>query len=198
MMIWSSFILDEMAGLRNDALPTCGPCKDDPGYLAENSGVVTALKGPSGQSAQYGEIVSWGITETADTTAAKKFVRHMMTGGYVDWLSMAPEGKIPAREGTKKEPEKFVEAWSELEVGVDKKKSLSSIYSDEVIEELLQSPDTISRWGLSKGQGRLVGAMQGELPVPKVLNAAISGGLSGKEAAKNAQTKVETIKSSLD
>ena len=30
MIIWSSFILDEMAGLRNDALPTCPECKKDP------------------------------------------------------------------------------------------------------------------------------------------------------------------------
>src|SRR4051794_26523340 len=48
MLIWSSFILDEMAGLRNDALPTCPECKADPAFLAENSGVVTSLQGPSG------------------------------------------------------------------------------------------------------------------------------------------------------
>ena len=31
MLIWSSFILDEMAGLRNDALPTCSECECRPG-----------------------------------------------------------------------------------------------------------------------------------------------------------------------
>ena len=46
MVIWSSFILDEMAGLRNDALPTCPECEDDPAFLAKNSGVVTAHPGP--------------------------------------------------------------------------------------------------------------------------------------------------------
>ena len=34
MMIWSPFILDELAGLRNDALPTCDECADDPLFLA--------------------------------------------------------------------------------------------------------------------------------------------------------------------
>ena len=48
MIIWSTFILDEMAGLRNDAKPTCPECKQDPAFLAENSGVVTAIQGPSG------------------------------------------------------------------------------------------------------------------------------------------------------
>ena len=31
MVIWSSFLLDELAGLRKDALPTCDQCKSDPG-----------------------------------------------------------------------------------------------------------------------------------------------------------------------
>ncbi|MFD0466904.1 ABC transporter substrate-binding protein [Nonomuraea thailandensis] len=48
MMIWSSFILDEMAGLRKDALPSCQECREDPEWLARNTGVVTALKGPTG------------------------------------------------------------------------------------------------------------------------------------------------------
>ena len=46
MIIWSTFILDEMAGLRNDALPTCPQCKTDPPFLAKNSGMVTAIQGP--------------------------------------------------------------------------------------------------------------------------------------------------------
>ena len=48
MMVWSSFILDEMAGLRNDALPNCPQCKADPAFLAKNSGFVTAVKVPAG------------------------------------------------------------------------------------------------------------------------------------------------------
>ena len=51
MIIWSTFILDEMAGLRNDALPSCPECKKDPAFLAKNSGVVTAIQGPSGTDA---------------------------------------------------------------------------------------------------------------------------------------------------
>ena len=45
MVIWSSFLLDELAGLRNDALPTCDQCKTDPTWLAENTGIVTDSAG---------------------------------------------------------------------------------------------------------------------------------------------------------
>src|SRR5919112_5449834 len=63
MIVWSSFILDEMAGLRADAMPTCPQCSGDPAFLAKNSGVVTAIAGPDGdQAAQFGEIVSWAVT----------------------------------------------------------------------------------------------------------------------------------------
>ena len=48
MFIWSTFVLDEMAGLRNDALPTCAECADDPAFLATNTGVVGAIEGPDG------------------------------------------------------------------------------------------------------------------------------------------------------
>ncbi|HEV2823965.1 MAG TPA: extracellular solute-binding protein, partial [Actinomycetota bacterium] len=55
MIIWSSFLLDELAGLRNYALPTCPQCREDKAWLAENSGVVTAITGPSGsEPTQFG------------------------------------------------------------------------------------------------------------------------------------------------
>ena len=102
MLIWSSFILDEMAGLRNDALPTCPECKSDPAFLAKNSGVVTSIQGPSGSGpATFGEITSWTIPSDAATDPAKKFVEYMMTDGYQPWIAIAPEGKIPVRTGDK-------------------------------------------------------------------------------------------------
>ena len=66
MIVWSSFLLDELAGLRDDALPTCDECTDDPLFLAENSGVVTAISGPSAdEPSQFGEMVSFVISEDA-------------------------------------------------------------------------------------------------------------------------------------
>ena len=48
MAIWSTFLLDELAGLRNDAKPNCAECKEDPKFLAENTGVVAEVAGPDG------------------------------------------------------------------------------------------------------------------------------------------------------
>ena len=50
MAIWSTFLLDELAGLRNDAKPSCAECKKDPKFLAENTGVVAAVAGPDGEA----------------------------------------------------------------------------------------------------------------------------------------------------
>ncbi|GAA4060893.1 ABC transporter substrate-binding protein [Nonomuraea soli] len=188
MMIWSSFILDEMASLRNDALPSCQECRANKEWLAKNTGVVTALKGPDGSApAQYGEIVSWVITRDASADPAQKFVSYLMNEGYERWLGMAPEGKFPTRTT-------FADKWDKLPAGVDTKKPLSEIYPADVLEALRTSPDTFARWGIPQGQGKLVGATMGELPVPKALAGIVDGSLTAQAAAAQAKTDVETIK----
>ncbi|MGR6923378.1 ABC transporter substrate-binding protein [[Actinomadura] parvosata] len=188
MTIWSSFILDELAGLRKDALPSCPECREDPEWLARNTGVVTALKGPDGSApAQYGEIVSWVVTRDAAKDPASKFVSYMMNEGYERWIGMAPEGKFPTRKG-------FDEKWDKLPAGVDSKKPLADVYPADVLTALRKSPDTFARWGIPQGQGKLVGATMGELPVPKALSAVADGTLTPQAAAAQAKTDVETIK----
>ena len=190
MVVWSSFLLDELAGLRNDALPTCEQCGGDPQWLAKNTGVVTAVAGPGGQPSQFGEITSWAITKDSPRSdAAKRFVAYMMNEGYSDWLAIAPEGKIPVRSG--------VADWGKLPAGVDSKKPLAEIYPADVLSALAKSPDTFQRWGFPQKQGALVGATLGELPVPKAINGLTSGELDPAGAAKRAAEDVETIQKSL-
>jgi multiple sugar transport system substrate-binding protein len=199
MVVWSSFLLDEMAGLRNDAAPTCPECKADKAFLAKNSGIVTAISGPGGQPAQFGEITSWTVTKDGkNTDAAKKFVSYLMNEGYADWLGIAPEGKFPVRKGTQAEPAKFTEAWNALPAGVDTKKPLGEVYPKDVIEALQKSPDTFQRWGFPQKQGALVGATLGELPVPKAVNALTSGEVDAAGAAKRAADDVKSIQKSLE
>ena len=199
MVVWSSFLLDEMAGLRNDALPTCPECKADKAFLAKNSGIVTAISGPSGQPANFGEITSWAVTNGGENTdAAKKFVAYMMNEGYPDWLGIAPEGKFPVRKGTSDDPARFTTAWNDLPAGVDTKKPLGDVYPKEVIDALAKSPDSFQRWGFPQKQGALVGATLGELPVPKAINALTSGELDAAGAAERATEDVQTIQKSLE
>jgi len=199
MIIWSSFLLDELAGLRNDALPTCPQCREDKAWLAENSGVVTAITGPSGsEPTQFGEVTNFSIIKDGNTDGAKQFVEYMMSDGYVQWLGFAPEGKFPVRAGTKDNPQEYIEAWSKLEAGVDTKAPLSDFYPEEVLTALTESTDTMNRWGFQQGQGQLVGAQLAELPIPKALASEISGKLTADAAAKQAQADVEEIAQSIE
>ncbi|HEX2221092.1 MAG TPA: extracellular solute-binding protein [Candidatus Limnocylindria bacterium] len=199
MIVWSSFLLDELAGLRDDALPTCPECEEDPLFLAENSGVVTAIQGPSGdEPSQFGEVVSFVISDTAQTEDAQRFVEFMMSDGYVDWLALAPEGKFPTRLGTADNPTEYADAWGELEAGVDRKQPLGEIYDAETIEALTTSSETMKRWAFTQGQGALAGALVTEVPVPTALGLALEGAVSPEEAAQEAQAAIEEILGALE
>jgi len=198
MVIWSSFILDELAGLRKDALPTCAQCKSDPAWLAENSGVVSAMQGPSGsEPAQFGEIVSWVATADANEDAAQEFITYMMEDGYSKWIGFAPEGKIPTRKGTQDKPTQYIDAWSDLPAGVDTKAPLSKFYDAKVLDGLRTSPDTIQRWAIPQGAGELLGATLAEHPVAKAVNAVTTGDADGPDAAKQAADDVTSLQDSL-
>jgi multiple sugar transport system substrate-binding protein len=198
MIVWSSFLLDELAGLRNDALPTCPECRSDKRFLSKNSGVVTAVSGSGGgEPTQFGEISNYVVIKDGNIDAAKQFVEFMMSDGYVDWLAVTPEGRFPARSGTKDNPEEYNEAWSKLKAGVDTKAPLSELYPPDVLQALTKSTDTMNRWGFPQGQGRIVGALAAEQPIPKALAAMLDGQLTPDAAAKQAQADVEEIAQSI-
>jgi multiple sugar transport system substrate-binding protein len=120
----------------------------------------------------------------------------MLNDGYVPWLTIAPEGKVPVRLGTPEEPTTFSDQWSELPVGVDTKAPLTDFYSPEVLAALAEGPNELSRWGLSVGQGDLLGALQGELPVATAVNE-VTTGADPQEAAGTAAESVRSIQESL-
>ncbi|MEU5363916.1 extracellular solute-binding protein [Streptomyces sp. NPDC005925] len=198
MIIWSSFLLDELAGLRKDALPSCPACKGDPRYLSGKSGIVTAMKGPDAtEAAQFGEITSWVTTKTAEQDASRAFVEYVMGSGYESWFGMAPEGKIPVRRGTAGQPDRYLEAWRHSEIGVDTKKPFDQVFPASLLNQLADGVSNMGRWGITQGEGALVGATNGELPVPKAIGAMTGGQLSPAEAAREADDEVAALQKSL-
>ncbi|WP_075219072.1 ABC transporter substrate-binding protein [Acuticoccus yangtzensis] len=153
MIIWSPFILDELAGLRDSAPPTIN---DDPTSteLAQKSGIVTTLSGPSNpDGASYASINYLGVTTSADDAdAAIDFIKFSLGEGYGETLAIAPEGKFPVRRGTEDEPEKFTDLWATLPVGVDRQAPLSDLYPADVVETIVTGLDTAQRWGVEEGR----------------------------------------------
>ena len=182
MIIWSPFILDELAGLRDSAPPTIN---DDPTTrdLAKVTGIVTNFSGPSNpDGAAWADVRYFGITTDADTDAAMDFVIYSMGDGYTQTLSIAPEGKFPVRKGTADDPNKFADAWAKLPVGVDRKAPLGDLYPQEMIDEIVGGLDVGQRWGIKEGQLALASKMINSQAVNRIVRQYMDGAVSASEA----------------
>lgn len=182
MVIWSPFILDELAGLRDSAPPTIN---DDPQSrdLAAATGIVTNFAGPSNsEGAAWADSRYFGVTADADFDAAQAFIEYAMDAGYTDTLAIAPEGKFPARRGTADDPERFVTAWAGLDVGVDRKAPLSDLYAEEMIDEIVAGLDTAKRWGVEEGQLALASKIINSQAINRVFRQYFDGEVDAPSA----------------
>ena len=182
MIIWSPFILDELAGLRDSAPPTIN---DDPTTreLAAATNVVTTFSGPSNpDGAAWADIRYFGVTSDANTDVAAEFVKFSMDEGYTSTLAIAPEGKFPVRTGTADAPNSFVEAWAELPVGVDRKAPLSELYPPETVAAITEGLETADRWGVREGQLTLASNIINSQVINRVVRQFIDGEIDGPAA----------------
>ena len=193
MIIWSPFILDELAGLRDDAPPTI---TDDPtsSELASKTGIVTNFSGPSNpDGAAWGDVRYFGITADADFDEAQAFIEYAMDEGYTRTLSIAPEGKFPVRRGNADNPEAFIEAWSKLDVGVDRKASLSDLYDAAMIDEIVGGLDVAQRWGVEEGQLALASKIINSQVINRVVREFIDGRIEAAEAVTKMNEELAAI-----
>ncbi len=194
MIVWSPFILDAMAGLR-DAVPVPADEGREPGWLARNTGFITNLSGPSNpEGAVWADMRYFGITVDADTDAARQFVEFSMSEAYVDTLRVAPQGKFPVRRGTAENPDQFVEAWKQFEVGVDRRAPLTDFYAEEAIEEWLAGLDSGSRWAFTQGEGVLYSRMADTRVLVDTLREFLDGEHTAEETARLMQERVEALR----
>jgi multiple sugar transport system substrate-binding protein len=192
MFIGGTATLHRMAGLDDSQLATCDECTENPAYLAENTALIPAWSGPSGEPVQLGSLITVGISADANVEPAKEFVRYLLTDGYTEWLAQAPNILLPARPGTKEDPEHFLKEWRKLEMGVERRGLLDDFYEAEVIDELLEgAPKKFDSW--AQHQPELTGAIYESLLVPQVVAEMYEGALTPQEAAERINEELSII-----
>jgi len=192
MTIWSPFILDELSGLRQDQPVVPDIAKGQPGLLAGNTGFIAIIKGPHG-AAQYGQMSFLGISSDADRAAAQKWVQYLLSDGYLKWLAMAPEGKLPVRKGTKEIPNHFIQGWMGLEFGVTTRAKISEFYGLDTVKTIVSGVDGFDRWGFAEGRGALVSKIYASKVIPENLKKFLDGEISAPEAARLIHERVKAL-----
>lgn len=193
MIIWSPFIMDELAGLR-DAAPVT--INDDPTSreLANATGFITNFAGPSNPAgAAWADTRYFGITADADTEAAQDFVEFAVSEGYLDTLAIAPEGKFPIRNGTADNPTAYIDGWSKLDVGVDRRAPLSELYPADVIANIVSGLDVGQRWGVSEGQLGLASKIINSQAINRVTREYIDGTISATDAVAKMNAELSEL-----
>lgn len=185
-------ILPALAGLNPDHRPTCPECSgDDVGYLADNTGIVTALSGdnPNGAPVAFGNLTNLGITATADREAAVALATFWLEQGYEQWLAVEPERKVPMLWGTAEEPRRYIDAWGTTPLpGSDT--SLADLFGDETVAQLRDGIAAAPRWGIRHGHGALMTSLYEDLTLSIVLQEMLSGYFNVATSAREAFRRV--------
>ncbi|MCP4426939.1 MAG: extracellular solute-binding protein, partial [Chloroflexi bacterium] len=191
LIISSPSILPWLAGLNADAPPTCAECAATPGYLAQNSGVITHIagNGPLAQPANLSEITYLGITSAAERETAVAFARYWFNEGYANWLAVESERKIPMRWGTAAQPRQFIDAWGDQPLAANGA-SLRDLFGGALVAQLRDSAADSNRWGLTQGQGSLVTALYEELTFSVTLQEMLSGYFSPSQTLTEIYAKI--------
>ena len=193
MIVWSPFILDELGGLRDEA-PVTYDADREQGALASATGIVSQISGPSSpDGAGWADVRAYGITVDADTDAAKQFVEYSMSDAYIDTLSIAAEGSFPVRSGPEPGSNEYVQAWSEIEVGVDRFEPLGELFGEDVVADIVEGLEGADRWGFAEGHGSLVSALYGTRVMSEAVRAFLDGERDAEATARHIQQEVEAL-----
>ena len=178
MMLYSPYILDDIAGLVKDQEPI-----ED---LARNTDFVSVIRGANGKEASYGQVVSLGITPSEDprqAEAARQWVAFLLSGGYLDLCFMSPGGKVPVRRTV-------VEAWRKHEVFTH--------YSPDLPGRLAGAMDGLKRWGWHDGmRSALITPIYARKIFPSLVGEALDGRLDTAQAGPWAEREIRGLEAAL-
>ena len=190
MIIWSPFILDELAGLRDEVPITA---IDDPTspQFAEDSGFRNPPLWTS--KPRWRRLGPTYATSVLPWTRISKrrgsLSEYSLSDAYIQTLGIAAEGKFPERRGTQENPEEYINAWANLEVGVDRRAPLSEFYAEDTINNLVEGLETGTRWGYSQGYGELTSQLYDTRIMAEIVRQFTDGEFSAEEAAARIQRR---------
>jgi multiple sugar transport system substrate-binding protein len=192
MFVGGTATLHRLAGLDDSQLATCDECRENPAYLAENTGLIASFSGPNGDPTHLGTLIAFGISVDADVEPAQKLVQYLMSDGYSEWLAQAPNILLPARSGTAEDPQHYVKAWRNLEIGVERRALLDDIYGTAVIDDLLLgAPQNFDSWALQHPE--ITGAVYESLLLPRIVADMNRGDITPGEAADLINEELDVI-----
>ena len=173
MMFYSTYIMDDLAGLVEDV-------QVEVEDLPAKTGMESLMIGAHGDEASYGQVNYVAVTKGADTDAAKEWVKFLLADeNYIDWVFMTPAGKTPVRKSA-------VEEWSQAE--------LFGYYDPAIAETIAGGLDAVKRWGYQEGKSfPLLSDIYGSLIVPQAVVNVIEGSMTSAEAAAWAQAQLEDL-----
>jgi multiple sugar transport system substrate-binding protein len=181
MLVYSTYIMDDL--VVGSGLPDGSKVQISVDKLSEKTGFAPVMKGPSGGSATYGQLVTLGIMKGADPVA-QQVVEYFLQQGYSDVLSLDPFGKVPV-----------------LKSAVDTWKTLSPYfaeYSSDTLDQIANGYDTMSRWlfkpGYTATEQAVIGDIEGRLLIPQVIsNIALEKTMTPETGAAWLQQQVEQL-----
>lgn len=192
-LLFSTHILDELAGLDANNPLTCAECGENSSFFVENSGFITVLD--ESNPAQYGTTLNYVIPVGANTAAAQQFVEYVLSEGYADMLATAPEGRIPLRPGNADNPTEYLDAWGLLPMaGSDQ--SVADIYGDDLVAALGDGMDAVSRWGFGTDDAVLAGEAFSQNALAEQLDALYSGA-DPQQVVADMATAVQALQDDL-
>jgi multiple sugar transport system substrate-binding protein len=106
---------------------------------------------------------------------------------------MAAEGKLPLHKGTRRDPNRYIEGWMDLEFGVTTRARISEFYGMDVLKTVLSGLDGFDRWGFAEGKGALILKIYGTKIIPEILKRFLDGELTAKQAADLMHKRVRAL-----
>ncbi|MFQ6056970.1 MAG: ABC transporter substrate-binding protein [Methanosarcinales archaeon] len=172
MIFYSTYIIDDIAGLVEEYKPTVPD-------LSKNTGFVPIIQGPIGNQATYGEIYTLGIMKGAEKNASKTWIKFLLNEGYLDWVNMAPGGKIPVRKT-------IIDEW--------KKHEYFTYYEAGLPENIASGMEKIQRWGYLEGKSfPLITQIYGKKIVPNAIGKILAGDMTPEQATEWIEAQVKAL-----